>query len=285
LQLGGPSCGRAGQDPTSLGHFCWTTYQGKNNLILQIISGYHPCNSDNGHLSVLQQHWRYLDQTQPDNTPHPCNLFWTDLRTVLQQWTDQGDQIIMGIDANKDIHHPDITTFYDKFGMTEILINKHGNDTPPTQNWGSYLIDRLFTTRAILNSQCSYLRGLDAISNHRCLWIDIQEACIFRTTMPVAQAPKVRQLKTEDLRIVKKYLEYLEKHIMTHDLLNKTKLISDLLHDQHDLTEAISTQLDAIDTLWIQGMLHTEHQCHKLHTRPYGWTPLITCLIQTIKYW
>jgi len=28
----------------------------------------------------------------------------------------------MGIDANDDIHHPDITTFYDEFRMTEILI-------------------------------------------------------------------------------------------------------------------------------------------------------------------
>jgi len=103
--------------------------------------------------------------------------------------------------------------------------------------------------------------------------------------MPAAQTPKVRQLKTEDPQIVKKYLDYLEKQIMTHNLLNKTKTISDLLHDQHNLTKTISNQLDAIDTLRIQGMLQAEHQCCKLHTRLYSWTPLITHLIQTIKYW
>jgi len=204
------SCNRAAhgvagseQDYTRLGWFCWTTYQGKNNLILQIISGYQLCNSDNGHLSVLQQHWQYLDQYQPDNKAHPCNLFWTDLRTILQQWMDQGDQIIMGIDANKDIQHPDITTFYDEFGMTKILIAKHRQEAPPTQNHGSHPINGLFATRAIQNSQCRYLSGLDVIGDHRCLWIDIPETCIFRTTMSVPQAPKARWLKTEDLWIVK----------------------------------------------------------------------------------
>jgi len=191
----------------------------------------------------------------------------------------------MGIDANEDIHHPDITTFYDKFGMTQILIRKHGNNAPPTQNWGSYPIDRLFITRAILNSQCGYLSGLNAIGDHRCLWIDIPETCIFRTTMLVAQASKARQLKTEDPWIVKKYLDYLENYITSHNLINKTKMISDQLNDRNNLTEAITTQLNTIDTLQIQGMLHTKRQCHKLHTRLYRWTPLITHLIQTIKYW
>jgi len=32
-------------------------------------------------------------------------------------------------------------------------------------------------------------------------------------------------------------------------------------------------------------MLRTEWQCHKLHTRPYGWTPAITQTITGIKYW
>ncbi len=133
--------------------------------------------------------------------------------------------------------------------MTEILTKKHGNKAPPTQNRGSYPIDGLFATRTILHSQCCYLSGLDAIGNHRCLWINIPEVQIFGTTMPAAHALKARWLKTEDPQTVKKYLDYMEKRIMTHDLLNKTKTISDLLHDPHDLTKTISNQLDNIDTL------------------------------------
>jgi len=80
-------------------------------------------------------------------------------------------------------------------------------------------------------------------------------------------------------------VEYLEKHIMRHDLLDKTKDIANKLNQASDLTNAIQTQLDNIDNLWIQGMLQAEWQCHKLHTQTYGWTPSITYLIQVIKYW
>jgi len=34
-----------------------------------------------GHLLVLQQHWQYQDQTQPDNTEHPHLLDW--LKTIV----------------------------------------------------------------------------------------------------------------------------------------------------------------------------------------------------------
>jgi len=68
-----------------------------------IYSIYCPCNTENGHLSVLQQHWQYQNRTQPDNTQHPRSTFWTNLRPLLQDWTTKGDQIILGIDANEDI--------------------------------------------------------------------------------------------------------------------------------------------------------------------------------------
>jgi len=111
----------------------------------------------------------------------------------------------MGINANNDIRNPNITTFYEEFGMTKIIIAKHGQEAPLTQNCRSYPIDGLFATRAIQNNQCRYLSGLDTIGDHRCLWIDIPEIRIFRSIMSATQAPKARSvLKTEDPQIVKK---------------------------------------------------------------------------------
>jgi len=120
---------------------------------------------------------------------------------------------------------------------------------------------------------------------HGCLWIDIPEIRIFGSTMPVPMAPKACRLKTEDPQIVKKYVEYLEQHITRHDLLEKMKTIANQLNKASNLTDKIRIQFDTIDNLWIQGMLRAEHQCCKLNTQPYGWTPSITYLIQVIKYW
>jgi len=274
-----------GQDTSGLGRFCWTTYRGKDNLILRVIASYRPCKSKNGHLLVLQQQWWYLDQNQPENANHPWKRFWMDLQKVLTEWMEQGDQIIMGVDVNEDIRMEEIMAFFDKFGMANIMLMKHGQEAPATQNRGNYPIDRLFATRALQNHQCGYLSGLDAIGDHRCLWIDIPEERLFSSNLPLLTKPKARRLKMEDPHTIKKYIEYLEMHIMWHNLLEKTKQLTTQLTEASNLTRAIETQLNSIDNFRIQGMLWAEKQCCKLHTRPYGWSPPITYLIQTIKYW
>jgi len=95
---------------------------------------------------VIQQHWQYQD-LQPDNPEHPHSAFWTTLQPILQEWMTNGDQIIMGSDANEDIRTNEITSFFNKFGMSEAILVAHGQDAPPTQNHRSHLIDSIFTTR------------------------------------------------------------------------------------------------------------------------------------------
>ncbi len=137
-----------------------------------------------------------------------------DLQKVLTEWMEQGDQIIMGVDVNEDIRMEEIMAFFDKFGMANIMLMKHGQEAPATQNRGNYPIDRLFATRALQNHQCGYLSGLDAIGDHRCLWIDIPEERLFSSNLPLLTKPKARRLKMEDPHTIKKYIEYLEMHIM-----------------------------------------------------------------------
>jgi len=135
-----------GQDPTGLRWFCWTTYWGRNDLTVRIMAGYWPCKSENGHLSVLQQHWHYQDKLQQENMEHPWSTFWTDLQLLLQEWTTQRHQIIMGLDANEDICTQDIIAFFHEFGMSKSIVVAHRHETPPTQNCSSYPIDGIFTT-------------------------------------------------------------------------------------------------------------------------------------------
>jgi len=116
--------------------------------------------------------------------------------TSYKNGWNKGDQIIIGVDKNnKDIRNPDITSFFDKFGMTEEILAKHGQEAPLTQNRGSYPINGLFATQAIQHNQCGCLSGLDAIGDHRCLWIDIPESWLFGSTMLAIIPPKQDDLK------------------------------------------------------------------------------------------
>jgi len=53
-----------------------------------------------------------------------------------------GEQlVVVGIDANDYVGHPDITAFFDEVGMTEAILHCHGLDAPPMHQCGSQAID------------------------------------------------------------------------------------------------------------------------------------------------
>jgi len=276
-----------GSDPTGLGRYSWTVFYGKDNKRLRAIAAYRPSKSNNGHLSVTQQHWRHLTSQSPAGTTvaHPRTQFWTDLRPLLQAWSDDGEQILIGLDANEKVNTPEITKYFHSLGMTEAILHRHGQDAPPMHQCGSQAIDGIFVTNGLLGHPSGYLSGLAGISgDHCCLWIDLPEQWLFGGNMPVIVRPGARRLKSDDPRTRKRYLDNLEAFFTGHKLLEKTQQVD---HDSNSLPlpQNLATELERLDDLRIQGMIQAECQCRKLHTRPYGWTPDLTRMMAEIKYW
>jgi hypothetical protein len=87
----------SGSDPLGLGRWSWTRYHGRGNITLRIISAYRPCNS-NGPLTMYSQHQNYFDEENIEGCPRA--LFTSHLLTEIDKWTQEGDQIILLIDAN-----------------------------------------------------------------------------------------------------------------------------------------------------------------------------------------
>jgi len=117
---------------------------------------------------------------------HPRTQFWKDLKPLLQAWSNDGEQILMGVDANDIINHPEITEFFNTLGMMEAILHRHGQDAPPMHQCGSQAIDGIFVTNGLLGHPSGYLSRLAGISgNHRCLWIDLPEQWLFGGRMPV----------------------------------------------------------------------------------------------------
>ena len=86
----------SGHDPFGLGRWTWTRYRGRGNITLRVISAYRPCAS-NGPFMVYSQHHNYFDEENIEGCPRA--LF----TSHLLHWTQEGDQIILMINANEDI--------------------------------------------------------------------------------------------------------------------------------------------------------------------------------------
>ena len=91
-----------GEDPSGLGRWAWHKYRGKDNLTLRVVSAYRPNGPGMGGThTVYAQHLRHLLSTKDDRDPRVA--FCEDLKAQLSSWIEEGNQIIVGLDANDDL--------------------------------------------------------------------------------------------------------------------------------------------------------------------------------------
>lgn len=116
---------------------------------LRILTAYRPVPSK-GTLSTYQQHVHTLTEHKQEVDPRKAIL--TDLQELLQQWINNGEYIIAGMDANEDIRNPMIRNFFRNLGMDEIILNRHSvREVIATYNRNEYgiPIDGIWPTALI----------------------------------------------------------------------------------------------------------------------------------------
>ena len=97
-----------GKDDTGLGRWVLMVLQGADGIITRMVCGYNPCHSTNkATRSSYQQQRRYFIMKEKDHTC-PRTRFKNDLLAQLRKWREQGDRLIVCMDANEDIYHKSI---------------------------------------------------------------------------------------------------------------------------------------------------------------------------------
>ncbi len=92
------------KDNTGLGRWSVMTFR-RDGAQTMVVCSYNPCYNkakDNGTSYAQQQ--RYLIMQKKDCTSLPREKFREQLIAQLKQWREQGDRLIICLDANKDIY-------------------------------------------------------------------------------------------------------------------------------------------------------------------------------------
>ncbi len=77
-----------------------------------LVSVYMPCAS-NGTSLVYAQQQRYLDGKQDKHDPQAA--ISEDLASVMRKLRDEGDCIVIGMDAEEEVQNPDLEQFFKTF--------------------------------------------------------------------------------------------------------------------------------------------------------------------------
>ena len=94
----------SGKDDTGLGRWVSMVFRGSEGIVTRIVCGYNPCRTHSkARRSTYQQHYRYYITKEKDKTC-PRRRFHDDLIRQLKQWREQGDRLIVCMDANENIY-------------------------------------------------------------------------------------------------------------------------------------------------------------------------------------
>lgn len=125
-------------------------------------------------------------------------MFRNDLCAALQTWMNNGDQLVLMIDANKDVQDGALSLRSKSMGLISVLQSKFGKATmSPTFQRGSVLIDDISISPSISTIRAGMLESGNGPDDHRAIFVDVkQEALIGADLYKINRQPARRLLST-----------------------------------------------------------------------------------------
>jgi hypothetical protein len=269
-------------DKSSLGR--WSGFRMNTNFghYLNIITVYQPTKSDGLHTTYQQQVHYY--RTNGVQNPDPRKLLLQDLETLIREFNHQKDETIILIDANDGLQNKSslLPTFLSKTNLVSLIPNSTYH--PPIHTRGSQCIDFIFGPPRLLDH--IHAAGISAWfdqpwpnTDHRHLFVDIDEIGLFGATLETIPPPTRRVLTSKSKKSIEKFIENIQSTNKIDDLLHKLKELSNTTEWTTDHHQA----LEEVDTTFTDVLLQAESKCATPVDFP--WSPTIQTKATVYQYW
>jgi uncharacterized protein (UPF0332 family) len=254
----------SGKDGTGLGRWSYMRFAGEDGHATRVVCAYNPCyNNKQGSNTVYQQHRRYFITKERSNTC-PLIRFREDLVNQLTQWRDEGDRLIVFMDANQHVYNGPIGKLLtDENGlmMEEAVLKCTGKQTGPTYFRGTRPIDGCWVTSDIeIVNACVMPVGF-GVGDHRMFFLDVTTASFVGQCPPKIKRPDVRRLNTKIPSCPERYIAKLESNMDKNRLLHR-------LHQSHTRDDLTATErsalIEKIDAESKAYMLNAEKKCRRI---------------------
>ena len=280
-----------GQDPTNLGRWIWTLLRGKQGIQVRIISGYRPVeDTSNRPHTVYSQHEYYFNQVaQTPRHRNPRTAFFEDLNDSIMQWMAAGDQIILGLDANEDVHSRTLQEWTGEWGLIDGLQRTHPNlnrVATCNKNKNNVPIDSIWVSPGlqIITAGMTGFGELHSESDHRMLWMDIHLESLFGFNTPAPAKRPTDSLPIRDPRAMKKYNQYVKQQFKLHRIVEKTfNLESKALH--HHLTDDDQQEYNQIQQIQQDIRRRAKIRCRRFYTSRPLFTKDLGVIYRKRKLW
>ena len=271
------------RDFRKLGRWAWTRYRGKNNKTLRVVSAYRPGSNAGAH-TVYSQQRSYFDILGNDRQPKDIML--EELRVEIVKWQDEGDLIVVMIDANEHVDKEHMKQSFETLGLREAIIEQHKEDKgyQATYNRGREPIDGIFVSEQLQIEAAGYLPFGDSPSDHRALWIRINEADAFGYAMEKLEQPQARRLTLEDPRVVRRWIEVYKAYLMDNRVIQRAFNLQVSI-DNGKWNKSLEQEYEILRRLRKKGIKLADSKCRKLNMGEVPWSMTLQSARDEIELW
>ncbi len=193
----------------------------------------------------------------------PAQKIREDLVAQLTRWQNDGDRLIVCLDANNHIYKKSIgkaLTDIEGLAMKEVVGDFTGTPIGSTFFRGSKPIDGVWATSNITVSNAAIMPAGYGIGDHRLFVINFLMMDIIGKSPPRIVRPASRRPNTKIPRVVAEYARILEKRILKHRLIERMGAA----HTSSKSRRKVAKRLNRLDDELGQYMCHAEKKCRKI---------------------
>ena len=261
----------SGADALGLGRWSSMMLQGSDGIRTRIVVGYNPCSNnrpDSG--TVYQQHRRFYINKQSDLTC-PRKRFLDDFGTQLRKWRNDGERLIVALDANQHIYRGALgkmLTDDEDLRLVEAVGSFTGRPLGATFFRGTAPIDGVWCSPDIQIVGASLMPVGYGIGDHRLFVVDFLTRSLLGATPPKVLLPAARRLNTRIPGCAERYTASLQPNLERHRLVDRLHIANGI----EDGAEA-QRQMDAIDEDDNQYRRHAEAKCRNIRLGRIPFSP------------
>jgi hypothetical protein len=170
------------------------------------------------------------------------------LHTFLQQWRQEGDEIILTGNFNEALEDETdgISKLCSSFNLVDLMFSLHESRQIPTYTRGKKRLDYALATSFAASTIVA--GGYEPFNHrlardHRAFFLDFDEAALFGSQSPCLRSIQRRNLHAKNPKEVTKYLEAKYNLMEIHNIFEQMRRLTDDLTLNPALAKSIDTDL------------------------------------------
>ena len=276
---------REGRDP--IGRWSWQEF-GQNRMITRVYTFYR-VNIESEYISGHSTAWyqQKIILEEKGNFKNPRSQAIHDLIAELRPIIQSGQNILLFGDFNEHLTSNEGTAEkLREMGLFNVMEERmNTTDLPRTHSRGSQAIDHAWSTKYILDNikyagfaPFSHLYD----SDHRGIFIDIDENILFQEHESKIVYHEYRKLKSCTPKRVNKYMKIMKQEWKLHKINEKFER---LLEISGENLNSFEIELNKLDQQITEIMHHAEKSCTKMSSHHLDdWSPELIAAYRNKRY-